>query len=192
LAERDNSRAQFHLGVMYDKGQGILQDYDEAFKWCQLAEKQAHSSTKPKIYNLAKFKVPAALKILTNNAKNGVANAQTILGEMYEKGQGVPQDFKKAFNLYRLATEQTYNKAQFKTGDMYYKGQGIQKDYVLADKWFIVSSFQENQEAKKYIDKVEKLMSPKQKEKALEMAKEGCLRYCGFAFRRKASLIGQQ
>jgi uncharacterized protein len=79
--------------------------------------------------------------------------------------------------------------AQLNLGIMYYKGQGVQQDYVLADKWFIVSSLQEDQVAKKYIDKVEKLMSPKQKEKAIEMAKEGCLRYCKIGFRHKAASL---
>ena len=32
-AEHGDADAQFNLGVMYDKGQGVSQDYAEAAKW---------------------------------------------------------------------------------------------------------------------------------------------------------------
>jgi TPR repeat protein len=37
LAEQGNGRAQFSLGAMYDRGQGVAQDYKEAAKWYRLA-----------------------------------------------------------------------------------------------------------------------------------------------------------
>ena len=40
LAESGDSKAQFRLGVMYDKGVGVAQDYGEAFKWFQKAAEQ--------------------------------------------------------------------------------------------------------------------------------------------------------
>ena len=33
LAEQGDGRAQYNLGVMYDKGRGAPQDYAEAMKW---------------------------------------------------------------------------------------------------------------------------------------------------------------
>ena len=37
LAEQGNAKAQYNLGVMYGKGQGVPQDYKEAVKWWNLS-----------------------------------------------------------------------------------------------------------------------------------------------------------
>ena len=36
LAEQGDADAQHNLGVMYKKGQGVLQDYEEAIMWYRL------------------------------------------------------------------------------------------------------------------------------------------------------------
>ncbi len=38
LAEQDGAEAQYNLGVMYGKGQGVKQDYVEAAKWFKKAK----------------------------------------------------------------------------------------------------------------------------------------------------------
>ena len=60
LADQGDVKAQFNLGVMYQLGQGVPQDYAEAAKWYRLA------------------------------ADQGFAPAQFNLASMYIKGQGVP------------------------------------------------------------------------------------------------------
>ncbi len=42
LAKQGNARAQYHLSIMYDQGQGVTQDHKEALKWYQLAGKQGN------------------------------------------------------------------------------------------------------------------------------------------------------
>ena len=39
-------------------------------------------------------------------AEQGLADAQSNLGWMYERGEGVPQDYAEAVKRYRLASEQ--------------------------------------------------------------------------------------
>ena len=39
-AEKGNASAQFSLGFMYEKGQGVPQDYVQAYKWFNLAAAQ--------------------------------------------------------------------------------------------------------------------------------------------------------
>ena len=41
-ADQGNSDAQFILGFMYSKGDGVKKDYGEALKWCQKAADQGH------------------------------------------------------------------------------------------------------------------------------------------------------
>src|SRR4051812_48536291 len=43
LAEQGLAVAQFNVGLMYDVGQGVLQNYPEAVKWYRLAANQGRS-----------------------------------------------------------------------------------------------------------------------------------------------------
>jgi uncharacterized protein len=72
-AEQGDAQAQYNLGVMYSKGQGVLQDDKEAVKWYRKA------------------------------AEQGNAEAQFNLGLLYEKGQGVPKDYVMAHMYYNIA-----------------------------------------------------------------------------------------
>ena len=54
---------------------------------------------------------------------------------MYEKGQGVPQDYKTALKWYTLAAEQGNATAQTSLGFTYGLGQGVLQDYVYAHMW---------------------------------------------------------
>ena len=44
LAIQGDARAQFNLGVMFERGQGVLQDYKEAVKWYHVAADQENGS----------------------------------------------------------------------------------------------------------------------------------------------------
>lgn len=73
LAEQGIAAAQFNLGMMYAKGQGVQQDYQVALKWYRRA------------------------------AEQGNASAQSNLGLMYEKGRGARQDFIRSYMWDSLA-----------------------------------------------------------------------------------------
>jgi uncharacterized protein len=77
-----------------------------------------------------------ALGLLQPLADQGNADAQTNLGVLYEKGQGVARDYRKAVRLYRLAAQQGHPDAQFNLGVMYYKGQGVAQGYGEAARLF--------------------------------------------------------
>ena len=68
-------------------------------------------------------------------AEQGNALAQYYLGEMYEFGKGVPQNFAAALKWYRKAANQGNAKAQKALGEIYSQGKGVPKDYVQAHKW---------------------------------------------------------
>jgi TPR repeat protein len=121
LAEQGLPEAQFNLGLMYDKGQGVPQDYAEAVKWYRKAAEQGNAK---------------AVKSYRKAAEQGNAEAQFNLGLMYDKRQGVPQNYAEAAKWYRRAAEQGFAEAQTNLGIMYFTGQGVPKDYVLAHMWF--------------------------------------------------------
>jgi TPR repeat protein len=72
-AEQGDAEAQYNLGFMYEKGQGVPQDDTEAVRWLRLA------------------------------AEQGDVQAQSNLGGMYSHGRGVEQDILQAHMWSNLA-----------------------------------------------------------------------------------------
>lgn len=75
-------------------------------------------------------------------AEQGDANAQLIMGVMYDQGEGVPQDDKEAVKWYKLAAEQGGAEAQYNLGMMYDQGEGAPQDDNEAFKWYKLSAEQ--------------------------------------------------
>ena len=122
---RHTPAAQYNLGIMYDNGTGIGQDYKEAIKWYTIAATQGH------------------------------ADAQYNLGFMYAKGQGVKQDYKGAVEWYRKAAEQEFTKAQFNLGFMHSNGRGVKQDFVEVLKWLQLAAEQGFKDALNALDSMQ-------------------------------------
>ena len=65
-------------------------------------------------------------------ANAGDADAQTVLGDAYFAGRGVPQDYAEAVAWTRQAAEQRHAGAQFNLGNAYRTGEGVPQDDVEA------------------------------------------------------------
>jgi len=83
-----------------------------------------------------------AAKLYRSLAEQGDAEAQLILGSMYDMGLGVPQNYMEAVKWYRLAAERGNDKAQSKLGSMYDIGLGVPQDYIEAVKWWRLAAEQ--------------------------------------------------
>ena len=105
LAERGDIRAQYNLGVLYDRGRGVPQNFAQAARWYLAAAEQGH------------------------------LDAQVTLGFAYEKGRGVARDLGEAAKWYRAAAERGDIAAQANLGSFYANGWGVPQDYVQAHKW---------------------------------------------------------
>ena len=84
-------------------------------------------------------------------AAQGNAEAQYLLGVMYEKGRGVQQDYAKARKWWGKAAAQGYADAQCDLGFMYAEGQGVLQDYARAREWFEKAAAQGNAEAQAWL-----------------------------------------
>ena len=80
-ADQGDASAQYNLGVMYGKGQGVPRDYEAAVRWYRRAAEQGH------------------------------AGGQNNLGVMYDKGRGVPRNYIEAYMWFSLAAAQAYDAA---------------------------------------------------------------------------------
>jgi len=77
-----------------------------------------------------------ALKVWLEQAKTGDAEAQTYVGEVYEKGLGLSPDYEVAAVWYQRAAQQNFTRAQINLGNLYEKGLGVSKNPVLALNWY--------------------------------------------------------
>ena len=68
-------------------------------------------------------------------AEAGDAEAQTELGERYEHGRGVGQDYAVAVSWFRRAAEQGHARARAALGFMYGTGRGVEQDDAEAVRW---------------------------------------------------------
>ena len=68
------------------------------------------------------------LNSLKIRAEQGDADAQYILGVMYDNGEGVPQNEQEAMKWWHKAAEQGVAEAQFRIGWAYDFGDGVTED----------------------------------------------------------------
>ena len=146
LAEQGDASAQSNLGVMYEQGRGVAQNYREAMRLFRLA------------------------------AMQGDASAQSNLGVMYYTGQGIAQDFREAMRWYRLGAGQGNAEAQFNLGVMYEQGRGVPQDLLRAHMWFNLAVSQSSEEngklAIKNRDIVTRRLTREQLFQAQEMSRQ--------------------
>ena len=82
------------MGLMYERGEGVPQDYKEAAKWFRFYAELGMGI--PQVY-----KEPR--KWYRFLEEHGMAYREYNLGLMYEQGKGVPQDYKEAANHYNFS-----------------------------------------------------------------------------------------
>jgi TPR repeat protein len=75
------------------------------------------------------------LQMLQAQATQGITEAQTTLGHLYDNGLGVPQDYAKAAQWYEKAAVQGDMKAQYHLGALYENGRGVPQDHAKARLW---------------------------------------------------------
>ena len=75
----------------------------------------------------------SALKVWMAKAEEGDAEAQTYVGEIYERGVGNAEpDFAAAARWYRAAADQGFSRARINLGHLYEQGLGVERDPAKA------------------------------------------------------------
>jgi TPR repeat protein len=152
-AGQDNLNAQFDLAWRYHHGDGVPKDDTEAFKWMEKAAQHDVSPVTKTIdahYYLGVIyetgqgvtkNLTNAYRLYQEAAVGGTKPEPFVrLGQMYEKGEGVPQDDRLAATNYFIATQFGF----FPTSDdtarcttienllnLYVQGRGLPDDKSL-------------------------------------------------------------
>ena len=127
---------------MYYLARGVPWNYEQALKWSRMA------------------------------AEQGFADAQFMLGTMYDDGDGVSQDYKEALNWFRKAADQGHALAQYELGYAYATGEGVPQDYLFAHMWLNLAASQGDERAIKARDDVAEKMTREQIAEAQKLARE--------------------
>ena len=110
-AQRGSANAAFWLGVAYQLGSGVNQDFAEALKW------------------------------FLESAQLGDADAENALGQIYEGGRGVQPDYVRAAFWYQSACENRpghggAGQGCNNLGLLYFDVRGVPRNDVEAYKYF--------------------------------------------------------
>ena len=141
-AHRGSARAQFELGVAYDRGVGVTQNYATAAVWYEKAAAQGLAEAK---YNLATLfdeglgapkDQAAAIAWYREAARGGNAMAENNIGYLHENGLGMPQNYARAVEWYAKAAGRGLTIAQSNLATMYHLGHGVARDFKAAARWY--------------------------------------------------------
>ncbi len=77
-----------------------------------------------------------SLAVWLPEAKAGNVEAQTYVGEIYQRGMGSAPNFKLAAQWFQKAAEKGYARAQMSLGYLYEKGLGVTQDRLIALNWY--------------------------------------------------------
>ena len=77
-----------------------------------------------------------ALAVWLEQAKTGDPEAQTMVGEIFEKGLAETPDYEAAATWYRRAADEGFATAQINLGHLYEKGLGVPASSTEALRWY--------------------------------------------------------
>lgn len=142
LREGNRPTAMFYLGVMSEKGQGVVQDYEQALRWYKYS---AASGNDMAVLNLA------------------VALAQ---------GRNVPKDYQEAVRWYAKAAEGGNASAQYILSCLYHRGKAVTQDYVIAYMWANLAVSNGDMDATEKRNEIARDMTPGQIAEAQRLARQ--------------------
>ncbi|KAJ3104255.1 copper transport protein ctr1 [Phlyctochytrium planicorne] len=159
LAEQGDAMHQLIVGVCYENGKCVPQNFEEAAKWYARSAKSGNNAAQHALgvcyYNGVGVQknTSLALKWFTEAAKAGNASAQFDLGVFYDTGRGVEAEKNpwQAVKWFTKAAELGFASAQYNLGVCYFKGQGVKKDEKEAVKWFLRAAEQGNDSAQCFL-----------------------------------------
>ena len=119
----NNKKAARYLGMLYEQGLGVEQDYAKAAEYYKIG------------------------------IENGDLTSSYYLGLLYEQGLGVDQDYGKAADLFASIAESNNKSATgvvaagFELGTLYEQGLGVEQDLDKAIKLYQEAALYENKDA---------------------------------------------
>ena len=144
LAEKGDRVAQYNLGLMYWKGQGVAKDNERAVQWYRKSADQGYADAQYKLGNHywegkgVRHDDAEAVRWYRKSADQGNAWGEFYLGYAYAFGRGVARDRDEAMRWYHKAADQGNAWAQNNIGILYEEDS----DYTAAMRWYRMAAAQ--------------------------------------------------
>jgi TPR repeat protein len=142
LARKGDPEAQFRLGVLYVRGQGVTKNFGRAVGWFKRAAAKGH------------------------------VRAMVNLGTLYAGGRGVKKSEAVAYQWFRRAALKGDTLGMVKLGTMYANGDGVKRNDVYAYLWFALAAAKGFRQADDLKDQVSRRMSVAQRSQAERLVKK--------------------
>ncbi|MEF2547306.1 peptidoglycan-binding protein [Aurantimonas sp. E1-2-R+4] len=131
-AERDFAPAQYSLGTLFEKGNGVTRDTSLARDWYVKA------------------------------ANQGNVRAMHNLAVLYATGVDGKSDPKLAARWFENAAEFGMTDSQYNLGILYARGAGVEVDFIESFKWFSIVAAAGDEDAGRKRDEIKKSLTPAQ------------------------------
>lgn len=171
LADNGEREAQFVLGEMYRKGDGLVRSVEEAMPLLNKAAGAGHAGAQFALAQLyesgegVEQNPDTALHWLTRAAEGGSAQGQLNLGLHHIRVEA-HRDFEQAAKWIRLAAEQDDAEAQYFYARLLLDGRGVEANVEEATQWFAKAARQKHVQAQRFLPV---LALPESPDKGLEM-----------------------
>ncbi|MGY3807880.1 tetratricopeptide repeat protein [Aeromonas veronii] len=181
--------AEYMVGFFYEQGQGVAQDYHEAFHWYEIASNYKEKEATKGLARLYKHGKGTGLSIskaeelyasinahwelalmhleLYNNEKaiehllklTCDKDAMSLLGSTYCHYPTNNPQYHKAIEPYTIAAKLGDHGAMYSLGELYFSGFGIPKNYKESYFWFSIAQAHGNISAKEKVLSLEEKLS---------------------------------
>ncbi|PPD12595.1 tetratricopeptide repeat protein [Methylophilus sp.] len=180
LANQNDAKACYNLGLMYQDGDGVTKNMDEAVKWytksADLGYKEAQYLLASLVFQrqTQSISYPQAVTYYEQAAKQGHVKSQLNLGMLYLRGDVIAQDMPAAVKWISQAASNNNSEAQGYLADLYQQGAGVEQNTVKAAMWLLLATQNED---KRFVNRHTKMlnylaaqMSEEQKATAKQLA----------------------
>lgn len=150
LSNRNDAKACYNLGLMYQNGDGVAQNMDEAVKWytksADLGYREAQYMLASLVFQrqIHSISYPQAVAYYEQAAKQGHVKSQLNLGMLYLRGDVIEQDLAAAVQWLSLAASNNNSEAQGYMAQLYQQGAGVDQDTVKAAMWLMLATQNED------------------------------------------------
>lgn len=133
-----------NIGDMYYEGKGVNKNSKIALKWYKISAEKGNSDGQIDLAFMLlvqsdeqeKPNNSEIISLLNKSVAQNNADAQNLLGRMYQLGIGVDVNNSLALDLFTKAANQNNAEAQNNLAAIYNNGIGVARDYKLAFNWY--------------------------------------------------------
>ena len=145
-SEKGNCVSSYILGLLYESGHGVEQDFKRAKYYFKKSALRGNSNGFYRIGldfylgHATSHNYSKAFKYFQKAEKMGSSRGMGGIGLCYLNGEGVKQDYTKAFEYYQKSSELGNSYAMRNLGLCYSNGEGVKQDYTKAFEYYQKSS----------------------------------------------------